>query len=436
MAKLKHLEIALEAIEFQSGAFFKELTLNLEPYFVKNNGLSKEEQHVLGDALDRVILKHVGMKSKVEFTHFGTCVYVPDITARHILQNDWGHFLSAKDGMKMIEHAGENNMSVGIVDLKRSRLSGDFSKYEVVINVDLMFFRGSFMSASECAAVILHEIGHWFTYCELMDRVITGNMLLEGLNRVLAGGDASEKEIAIKKAADIVEMDDLVFQDLQKSTSDKAVITVFITHVGKKAASREGHSFYDSNTWEMLSDQFAARHGAGRHVVTALDKVFSRFGSRQRAGSFLYYFGEIMKLLSPILMIVTAAVVLVNIEIVLASILLLWYSYFAITLEYQEDGAPVYDKPKDRFLRIRRQLIEQVKNPDLSVEVVKSLAEDVKIIDEVISDYAERANWLESIDNFLFKSSRRRRDSTNLQRDIEKLAMNDLFLSAATLRTI
>jgi hypothetical protein len=436
MAKFKHLEIALEAIEFQSGSFFKELALNLEPYFVKNNGLTKEEQHTLGDALDRVILKHVGMKSKVEFTHFGTCVYVPDITARHILGNDWGDFLSAKDGMKMIEHAGENNMSVGIVDLKRSRLSGDFSKYEVVINVDLMFFRGRFMSASECAAVILHEIGHWFTYCELMDRVITGNMLLEGLNRVLAGGDASEKEIAIKKVADIVEMDDLVFQDLQKSTSDKAVITVFITHVGKKAASREGHSFYDSNTWEMLSDQFAARHGAGRHVVTALDKVFSRFGSRQRDGSFLYYFGEIMKLSSGLFFIATAAISLVNIHVVLASILLLGYSYFAITLAYQEDGTPVYDKPKDRFLRVRRQLIEQVKNTNLSIEVVKSLAEDVKVIDEVISDYTERANWLESIDNFLFKSSRRRRDNTNLQRDIEKLAMNDLFLSAATLRTI
>jgi hypothetical protein len=438
MTRLKHLNIALEAIEFQNGAFFKELTLNLEPYFVKNNGLSKDEQRTLGSLLDKIIFRHVGVTTHITFSHYNTCIFVPDVSTRNILNNDWGHFTSAKDGLRMIDFAGENGMSVGIVDLKKSRMSGNFSKYQVRMNVDLGYFSNNFFTAGECAAIILHEVGHWFTYCEMLDRVVTGNMLLDGLSRVLAGGDVKEREIAIKKAADIVNLDENVIQDLQKSTSDKTVVTVFITYVSKKATTREGDSFYDSNTWEMMSDQFAARHGAGRDVVTALDKLTTRLGdTHQRKSNIMYYIGEVINVTVLMLaLVITINTAFVSFVSTVISVLCLGLSYSWISFAHLRDDVPEYDKPKDRFLRIRRQLIEQIKDTSLSSEVIKSFIQDIKVIDDVISNYAERANWLETIDNFLFNSSRRRRDNTDFQRDLEKLAMNDLFLSAASLRTI
>ena len=432
MANFKHLQIALEAIEFQNGAFFKELELTLNPAFSKGTRPNKEEQTTLGLQLDKLIFRHTGVKSKITFTNYGTAVYVPDISAKNILNNDWGMFSSAEDGLKMIKEAGDSGVSIGIVDLKKSRITGDFSKYEVVINVDLNHFDHHHFTAAECAAVILHEIGHWFTYCEMLDRLVTGNILLEGLSRSLSGGDVSEREIAIKKVGDIVDMENSVIQDLQKSTSDKAVVSVFITEIYDRIMSKEGHSFYDSNTWEMLSDQFAMRHGAGRHIVTALDKIFVTGGMLQRRSNFVYYLGELMKTAFAVASIVCVFIPVTQI----ASVIYLCIAYWMMSYDHQSDGAPAYDKPKDRFLRARRQLVEQSKNTSLSEEMIVSLIEDVNVIDKVLSNYNDRIGWLEAIDNFLFKSSRRRRDSVNLQRDLEKLALNDLFLSAASLRTV
>jgi hypothetical protein len=438
MASYKHLKMALEAIDFQSGAFFKELTLVLEPTFSKGTRPDKQDQSALAVHLERVIFKHVGVKSKIFFSNIGTYVEVADINANNILVNHWGSFVSAADGLKMIDYAGDSGMSTGVVDLKRSRISGDFSKYEVSINIDLAHFDTHRFTAPECASVILHEIGHWFTYCEMLDRVVTGNMLLTGLSRVLSGGDVSQREIAIKKAGNVIDMDNSVIQDLQKSTSDKTVVTVFITHINQAASTREGHSFYDINTWEMLSDQFATRHGAGRHLVTALDKLFAMDGVAQRRSNFVYYLGQVIK---TALAIMTGAAVSLGVlagspfSFVAAIYLFLFCTSISVLTD-DSDGAPIYDKPKDRFLRTRRQLVEQVKNPELPKEMVKSISEDIKLIDDVLSNYNERTDWFEAINNFLFSSSRRRRDSINFQRDLEKLSMNDLFLSAASLKTI
>jgi hypothetical protein len=437
MASYKHLRVALEAIDFQSGAFFKELTLVLEPAFSKGTIPNKEEQDSLASHLDKVILRHVGVLSSVRFSHTSTCVLVPDINARNVLINDFGFLATAQDGLKMIRAAADKNMSTGIVDLKKSRISGDFSKYEVLVNIDLDHFGKHKFTAAECAAVLLHEIGHWFTYCEMLDRVTTGNMLLSGLSTVLAGSDVKEREIAIKKAGDAVDMDDAVIQDLQKSTSDKIVVTVFITHISKKAMSSSDHSFYDSNTWEMLSDQFATRHGAGRQLSTALDKLFSTGGIIQRRGNIMYYLGEVLKIIATIVAIIFTGAVLLGgsfLGIVLG-VYSSMYCYFVISMDHESDGAPAYDKPKDRFLRVRRQLVEQIKNTKLSKEMITSITGDIKLIDEVISNYNERMGLFEIINNFLFSSSRRRRDSIDFQRNLEKLAMNDLFLSAASLQT-
>lgn len=433
MSKFKHLSIACEAIEFQNGSFFKEMVLVLQPAFSKGSALDTTEQKKLSKQLYNVIFRHVGMNAMVVFTIHPTCVYIPDVNPSSVMYGDWSKFATGNDGLKMINEIGNNKMVVGIVDSKKSMLTGDFSKQQIIINVDLNLFAKNSFTAEECAAIILHEVGHWFTYCETLDRVVTGNMLLIGLSKAMSNGDPSVREIAIKRAGSILDMEDHVVQDLQKTTSDKVVTTVFITDFGKKLMSTQGHSFYDQNTWEMLADQFAVRHGAGRHLVTALDKLL--VSTEQRRSTFLYYFVEIARVAMSVLSIIAASIMASN---PFLTAILLFSIHFVIlgSTGHEYDGAPTYDKPKDRFLRARRQLIEQTKNVNLSPEMIKSISEDVKLIDGVLGNYTEREKWFETVGNFLFSSSRRRKDSVDFQRDLEKLAMNDLFLSAATMRTI
>lgn len=436
MAKIKHFKIALEAIEFQSGAFFKELTLVLKSAFDKGTTPNLNEQKDLGAHLDKVIFQHTGVKSKVTFTLFGTGVYIPDVTNNSILTNMYGPFFKGADGKKMIENSDELGKSVGLLDLVKSRVSGDFSKYEIPIEIDLSDFTIHKFTAEESAAILLHELGHWFTYCEMLDRVVKGNMLLGGLCSTLSGTDFKEKEIAIKMAGDVIGMSKDEINSLQKNTSDKVITTVFITKVWALMKTKEGHTFYDMNTWEMLADQFAARHGAGRYLTTALDKLYVIYGAQQR-GHFIYYMSQITSALKITLRLVATALGFIASPFfgVLLAIVSVIFTINAITTAYQTDDAPIYDKPKDRFLRVRRQLIERLKNTELSPEIKISITGDIKHIDEILTNYEERAAWLEVVDNFLFKSSRARRDNIEFQKDLEKLAMNDLFISAASLST-
>ncbi len=433
--KFKHLQISQEAIQFQDGSFFKALTGAYKSF--ENEKPSAKQSASLGKLLASMIEQYVGMNCEVVIKDHETCIYVPEIDKNNVLYGEWFGWADNADGMKMIKKA--SGRSSGGIDLRKSRLSGDFSKYKPTIYIDLRLFTK--LTSEELAAITLHEIGHFFTYCEMLDRMVSGNFVLLGLDAVLrSGADIKEKEIALEEAGKALGMDKAVVEDLKKSNSDKAVMTVYISEFAGSLKSQNCHNFYDMNAWEMASDQFAARHGGGRHVVTGLDKIYKMYGMSYSGGKFTYYLMEAMKVLRMITLLATAATTLAagiagSPFMLIYAVLLMGIGYLDLRSSHESGGTPTYDKPKDRALRVRRQLVEQLKQQTLPAEIIKSISEDIKIIDETIKDYYDQVGWLEQIDLFLFKSSRQRRDSVKLQQNLERLAMNDLFLQAAKLKT-
>lgn len=436
MSNYKHLNIAQEAIEFQSGAFFKEMTAIYAP-FVGRSDLKNSELVPLNTALKACIERHTGIVANITVDNWDSCFEIIDMDSNHPLLGEIRPFFSSNDGIKIINKA--KTAIKGSVNLKTGRIDGDFKKIVPNIHISKAHFGVHRMSAEEIAAITLHEIGHFHSYLEMLGRTVIGNFVLIGLDRVLRhGADIKERHIAIEKAGQAMEFKGDTIECMKNAADDKTVITLFISAMTNEMRTENGHSFYDHNSWEMAADQFATRHGAGRALVTGLDRVYKQYGHNVSMSRPVYYMLEIWKTIQLIAMLggVVASLATLNPAGVMVAIFFAAASYGMVVTDYQNGGAPAYDKPLDRAMRMRRQLVEHLKNPNLPKQVIKSLAEDIAMIDATVKDYTQYKTWFETIDEFLFKSSRLRADSAKLQKELEKLAINDLFLSAAKIRHV
>lgn len=435
MSDYRGASIALEAIDIQNGAFFKDLT-GIFAQAQVGRLPKKDLQTKMSEEVAAAITKHTGLSTKIQFSHQGTCIWVPQVDRNSALIHQYREFYSSEDGLKMIE-AGKG-LSSGQINLAKSRVSGDFSKYQATINVDLGHFISGF-TPEEVAAVVLHEVGHFFTFLETLDQTCSTNLVLAGLDRELRGGDPKKREYALRKAGDALGLTKEVVQSAVESSNDKVVMTIYVSETMASLRSQGGHQFYDMNSFEMLSDQFAARHGAGRHLVIALDKIYSQYGLQVRMTKVTYLLMQVISvvgLLGTIALSVAAftSVVAVGPHAIAVGLLLAYLAWSMVTLDHMQGGVPTYDKPYDRAMRVRRQLIQGAKNPRLPKEVATALIEDIKIIDETIAMYSREERWIEKAANYMFKSHRDRRDSVNLQKDLEGLALNDLFLKSLELK--
>ena len=101
------------------------------------------------------------------------------------------------DQAKLIKKAKD---AVGTVDLANAKVGGIFSEYQHTLWLDVV---GNLtvlkLSVPEITAILLHELGHAFTYYELSDRLESTNQVLANLSREVRGGNNDEKRHFILK---------------------------------------------------------------------------------------------------------------------------------------------------------------------------------------------------------------------------------------------
>lgn len=432
---LKHLaqSMSMEAIAFQSGAFFKELQMLFEPYCRKGTSPKKGELAELAGQLDKVVFKYVGVNAAIEFAYTGSCMYPPDISTNNVILGDYRAFFSSSDGLKYISREGVGK-AIGTVNLDKSELTGFLSKIPVKIIMDIDHFVADNFTPGEFAAVLMHEIGHYFTYCELLTRTIMTNQVLAGVERVMREGDAKQYEIALKKAGEVLDVDKAVIQDLQNATDKSVVLTVLASEAAREARTSNGYSIYDQTTWEMMSDQFATRHGAGRDLATALDKIYGRYGQWFIRNSVAHAIVEALKVAYSLFLIIggAAATALGH----MGGLVMILTGLLNIAGEVDFGVAGTYDKPQYRAARIKQQLVQWTKDPHLSKEMAEKVLDDIKIIDELIKKYAVNEAWFSLIIRKLIAPIGRRYDNVKFQQQLEAMAANNLFARALELQHI
>jgi hypothetical protein len=406
--------IDMESIDFQSLTFFKELTAQ----FVELRKVKKEDipDSEIINTLSSIIKHHTGLNIAFNFADNDPSVAIPMVNKNNILINSFiRNYINSADGLKMINDS--KGVVRGSVNIKTGMVSGIFTEVKSTINIPVyMLSEKSKYEPEEVAAILLHEIGHLFTYYEYMSRTVTTNQMLAGLSKALDNsGTVEQREsvlISVKKAANLKDLD---VKELAKSNSSKVAEIVVITNIAKEVKSELGSNIYDFSTWEYLADQYAARNGAGRYLVTALEKLYKGMFNKSFRSLPVFLFMEALKL---ILLFSPAS------------------SISGFLLAMDSDGDGTYDTPEARFKRLRAQIVENLKDKKLSKEDNERLSSDLLTIDDILKNVNDRRQFFGVVYDALAVWNYKDRDQKKLQQNLEAIAVNELFAKSADLRQI
>lgn len=305
-----------------------------------------------------------------------------------------------------------NNVLTGQIDLETGKVSGDFSKIPLVIGIGWGFFIPKYgFTAEEIAAILLHELGHDFTYCYALHYTCMTNMVLaHAVKAVVAAGDVRQKHAIM---TDIENTLGIKIDNKDELTNYDKYENYYITMLTKyrsKVYDALGSSSYNANMAEQMADMFAARHGAGASIVTGLHK----------ANKLAAEYGKVGRLYDKLEKIMTF-IIFAPLTIPMAIACFMLNDFIAGT----------YDMDKDRFIRVRNEAYASLKDTRLSAEEKKRTLAEIEKMNEIIA--ATDYEWtLGSKLAVLVRAGQRNQmRQKRLQQDLEALTNNPLYASAA-----
>lgn len=327
-------------------------------------------------------------------------------TFNNKIQRLW---LGTADAYNLFRQA--NNVLTGQIDLEAGTVSGDFSKIPIVIGLGNEFMNPKYeFTAEEIAAILLHELGHDFTYCYALHYTCTTNLVLAAAAKALVNaGDVKQKHAIM---TDIENTLGIKIENQGELTQYDKYENYYITMLGKyreKIYDALGSASYNSNMSEQMADMYAARHGGGLAIVSGLNRMH--------------------KLFSP----PKWAIAIQNMQSLLAFIVV-----FPITVPLFLAGvfindfiAGTYDLDKDRFIRVRNESVAALKDPELTSDEKKLIVGEIEKLNEIIATTDNQWSVAEKVAVLVRSSQRNQMRQKRLQQDLEALTNNPLYIAAA-----
>lgn len=411
----KELELAFRTIMFQSG---KEFTAN-----------KRQNEEIIEAIIHNSFKCNVSLSFEDEypamriFDHYHNSV---------LIRNDYREFWLEHVNFTKRFIGGSGGQRAG-VNIMTATLSGLFAELPFTIylpishlNRDHQYENGYVVSqrftSEEMAAMTLHEVGHFFTYCETFVRTVSTNQALAAMQQELDGAySVSQRRVIIAKTVDQLKLK-AVDVDALAATDKKSIIeTAIVMETVSKSRSELGISIYDSTASEFMADQFATRHGAGVPLMTALNKFTALFGGEYAHMSTpLFMFTQLMSIAFSLIPPFCFFLAPVNIIGILLGGL-------------GDDGDNTYDTPEARFRRIKQDTTNRLKNRSISEQEKKRVVAELAEMEKCMAGIEDKREWREYIATTIIPCYRKYRHTKMLQQQLEQLASNPLFVRAAEL---
>ena len=90
-----------------------------------------------------------------------------------------------------------------------------------------------------------------------------------------------------------------------------------------------------------------------------------------------------------------------------------------------------YDEIPARFARVRREMIDSLKDQTLSAELRRGILSELETVSNIIDKLEYKRDWLEAVWAHIIPSGRKATSSQELQQLLERLGNNDLWIAAA-----
>jgi len=415
---------------------------------IKSKKLDEIHMHVntiikynnFDEKISKLIFDRLGLKVEMhcdEITH-GAVLTFP-VTENNILIKDY--FKGHDFYKKQIKIQKLKDKDIGTIDLVNAKVGGIFSQYKhpLFISFGLNLFIEK-LTPGEVAAIILHELGHAFTYYEYSDRIMAVNQVLSTVAEELEKDNSKRDYTYIyNQLKDKLEIDSKDIDKILESKDPNIISGILFTAVSNTILKESKIGKYEETASEQLADQFAARFGYGRQLVLGLDKLMQKY-SPERNG-FVRWFIIFHQILG-VFILITDIIAILNAGILSAAIYLLLKITILVSIalsivlsgDYTRDMT--YDDLLFRYRRIRLDIIQQLKNKYYTAENSEKLIQDIKDIDRVMVEVKPFYGLYRPLLNILLPINYKAKKEIQYQQMVELLASNDLFIKAAELKAI
>lgn len=413
-----NLNIANESIDFQ---FNSTLKGNTEIELAKLNTISTITAKDVSDSnLSDIILKTTGINTDIEYVAvnpWSASAVIPRVDKSNpIIPATAAQVINNADFYELVK--GGNKILTGTIDRRKGKVGGAFSLVPSKIILGKYIISGTKLTTAEKTAIVLHEIGHLYTYYEYISETVKTNRLLSAVASNSYKNAPYKEKIIMLHEVDKEAGIKLPDKDKLAKGNDEVTSLIIIRETLDKKRSEINAEFYDQRSFEYLADQFVARHGAAVPLATALSKVERNIGSINTLSTATYLFIEVLKI----------------IYILSGTLGSVFYLTFSLILYGATEQR--YDDPITRTTRIKEQLLAQVQNKNLTDEQRQSLMDDIALLDQLIPTLKNRKTVIELIWEKIIPLGRRNASVVSIQREMEKLAFNELYQKAATLRSM
>lgn len=430
--------------------FFEELVKVIEAARKKVRAFSGERPYAFWSEIGFQQDVHEVLKRHTNMTLFrmeigDPAIYMPMMSDDHIFMKNtlerfkgkWESTFDPKEDVRDAMVRGAVKSLKAEVDVVSGRVGGFYEQVELHMFMCPEMFKETTFTTEDIAAIMLHEFGHAFTGFLYLNRTLLTNQILAPLARTYEGTDGSTTrqyifEYLIEEGA----LSTARVEQLKKCKNAQELTVIYLNQEPQACQSELGYSLYDVSSCEALADQYASNCGAGMHLAAALDRLYVMYNQTDRG----YWYARMM------MFVMLIAINIVNwIKSTIMSLIfgvlqpilgLLMALFMVVVLIFSPNkNDHIYDNPYARLNRIRQNAIERIKSGHLSEAEKKAYLKDVEMVDQVIEKYSDGLRLSETLAYLFRPSYRAAHNFEMLQKDLETLSANRLFVDALKLRS-
>jgi len=375
--------------------------------------------------LEMNIKKRFGMPTKVvlksESYYFAT---MPPATLYPILSNWDKNILDIDDkDVKKLKRMYEKFIKeITVIDMDKgyikfsNELSDRYVTSELYLGSELT--KQSTLDAKELTAVIMHEIGHMFSYFVSLWRTVrTNSLLLETFleSKVLPKDKIKRKIVVGLKALGMKVKED----------DDPIMIAEIVAANLKDAFDMIKHmeGMSSRTDSENLADKFAVRFGYGKHLASALAKLMVDSSSVWGYTKLMMYSLLIITLQVSLITLISGGTFIVGNVLVLSIAVFLFVTALEILLRLFLPLNFPYDNVKHRMNLIKRNMIEILRIYGPDKKTLKEWVEEIDYLDDLVKTIEK--SWLSDMFITIFTTNPNMGKVMN-KREIIKNILNDI----------
>lgn len=408
---------SLENMQQQKPDFFNELTVIIEKIKRKEYD-DRETEAKINECIKKYTNLTVATYIDRSIPYINAGIQTAEFDQAHIFWEQWAQEHDEFTGrMKK-----PLNGSTGYIDSVNGRVNGIFAEYVNKLTLTDGLIKE--LTPEQIAAVILHEIGHTYTFCYYLGHVAISNLVItQAVRSALNHKDLDKRGKIIKQAADYLNLNEYDFikeGDIgvgPEYSNELKAETLMLNVYRERHKSATGTDIYDIRSCEQLADQFAVRHGAGYALATATDKFEGRNGAgpRSRVG---IWFTRLTTTLSIILMgMITFG--LIPLLILLGTVGMA-----------QEK---MYDDPHYRIRLIKQTMIDRLKTLTMSKEERASLVRQIEKVQQVERNNKDDNAIARAIAYALSKARTKEMNTEKMQKYLEDMVFSRLYVTHSKL---